>query len=101
MTNCRRVAANGHRKKSINILKDPSITTMLVEHRDRLVADYTETALDTQARQLVVVDPSEVDDDRVRDITEMSTSLCARLCGQRSAANKAKKAVEITCEGGR
>jgi len=85
VTNCRRVAANGHCKKFINILKDPIITTMLVEHRDRLV----------------VVDPSEVDDDRVRDIAEMPISLCARLYGQRSAANRARKAVDFACKGGR
>ncbi|KEZ37758.1 putative transposase DNA-binding domain [Frankia sp. CeD] len=30
-------------------------------------------------RRLLVVDPAEVDDDLVRDVTEILTSLCARL----------------------
>lgn len=42
---------------------------------------------------LVVVDPAELDDDLVRDVTEILTSLCARLYGRRSAANRAAKAV--------
>jgi predicted site-specific integrase-resolvase len=29
-----------------------------------------------------------VDDDLVRDVTEILTSLCARLYGQRAAANR-------------
>jgi predicted site-specific integrase-resolvase len=42
----------------------------------------------------LVADPSEVDDDLVRDVTEILTSLCARLYGRRAAANRARRAVE-------
>ncbi len=71
-----------------------------MEHRDRFCrfgAEYVEAALQAQDRHLVVVDPSEIDDDLVRDATELLTSLCARLYGRRSAAHMAKQAVEIAC----
>jgi putative resolvase len=41
----------------------------------------------------VVLDAGEVDDDLVRDMVEVLTSLCARLYGRRSARNRALKAV--------
>ncbi len=44
--------------------------------------------------RLVVVDPAEIDDDLVCDITELLTSLCARLYGRRSAANMAQRTIE-------
>ena len=36
-----------------------------------------------------MVGPAEVDDDLVRDVTEILTSLCARLYGRRAAKNRA------------
>jgi len=42
------------------------VTTIVVEHRDRFArfgAEDVEAALAAQGRRLVVVDPSEVDDD--------------------------------------
>lgn len=93
-------ALNGHRRKFLGLLRDPKVTTILVEHRDRFCrfgAEYVEAALAAQGRTLVVVDPSEIDDDLVRDATELLTSLCARLYGQRSAVNRARRAVEVAC----
>lgn len=46
-----------------------------------------------QGRELVVVDSAEVDDDLVWDMTEILTSMCARLYGKRAAQNRAKRAV--------
>ncbi len=71
-------------------------TTIGVEHRDRFArfgAEYVEAALAAQSRRLLVVDPSEVDDDLVWGVTEIPTSLCARLSGRRAAANRAAKAI--------
>lgn len=93
-------ALNGHRRKFLALLGDPNVTTILVEHRDRFCrfgADYVEAALDAQSRRLVVVDSAEIDDDLVRDVTELLTSLCARLYGRRSASNKTQKAIEAVC----
>ena len=44
--------------------------------------------------------PSEVDDDLVRDVTEILTSLCARLYGRRAAANRAARAVAALGQDG-
>ena len=94
-------ALNGHRRKFLALLGDPNITTILVEHRDRfcrLGADYVEATLNAQSRRLVVVDSAEVDDDLVSDVTELLTSLCARLYGRRSASDRAQKPIEAVCE---
>ena len=90
-------ALNGKRRKFLGLLRDQSVATIIVEHRDRFArfgAEYVEAALAASGRHLLVVDPAEVDDDLVRDVTEILTSLCARLYGRRAAANRAKRAVE-------
>ena len=89
-------ALNGKRRKFLALLRDPSVTTIVVEHRDRFArfgAEYVEAALAASGRRLLVADPAEVDDDLVRDVTEILTSLCARLYGRRAAANRAARAV--------
>lgn len=89
-------ALNGRRREFLALLRDPAVTTIVVEHRDRFAcfgAEYVEAALFAQGRQLLVVDPAEVDDDLVRDVTGILTSLCARRYGRRAAANRAAKAV--------
>src|SRR5579875_1553181 len=78
-------ALNGKHRKFLTLRRDPTVTTIVVEHRDRFArfgAEEVEAALAAQGRRLVVVDPSEVDDDLVRDVTEILTSLCARLYGR-------------------
>lgn len=94
-------ALNGHREKFLALLRDPVVSTIVVEHRDRFArfgAEYVEAALAAQGRRLLVVDPAEVDDDLVRDVTEILTWLCARLYGRRAAANRARRAVEAAIE---
>ena len=90
-------ALNGKRRKFLALLRDESAATIVVEHRDRFArfgAEYVEAALSARGRRLLVVDPSGVDDDLVPDVTEILTSLCARLYGRRAAANRARRAVE-------
>jgi predicted site-specific integrase-resolvase len=89
-------ALNGKRRKFLALLCDPSATVIVVEHRDRFArfgAEYVEAALAASGRVLLVADPAEVDDDLVRDVTEILTSLCARLYGRRAAANRAARAL--------
>ena len=95
-------ALNGKRSKFLALLRDESVTTIVVEHRDRFArcgAEYVEAALAASGRKLLVVDPSEVDDDLVRDATEILTSLCASLYGRRDAANRARRAVAAVTGG--
>ena len=89
-------ALNGHRRKFLALLGDPSVSVIAVEHRDRFArfgAEYVEAALAAQGRRLLVADPSQADDDLVRDVTEILTCLCARLYGRRAAANRAARAI--------
>jgi putative resolvase len=91
---------NGHRRKLITLLR--SDRCILVEHRDRLCRfgfDHLRTALEQAGRSIVVVDPSEVEDDVVRDLHEVIVSLCARLYGKRAAKNRAQRAMQaMQCE---
>jgi predicted site-specific integrase-resolvase len=89
-------ALNGHRRKFLALLRDPTVSRIVVEHRDRFCrfgSGYVEAALAAQGRQLVVVDSAEVDDDLVRDMTEILTSMCVRLYGRRAAQNRAERAL--------
>jgi putative resolvase len=87
---------NGKRRRFARVLADPTATTIVVEHRDRLArfgVEYLEAALMAQGRRIMVTDPGETTDDLVRDMTEVLTSFCARLYGRRGAANRAEKAL--------
>ncbi|MFF0311618.1 IS607 family transposase [Streptosporangium sp. NPDC004379] len=88
---------NGRRSKAGRLLADPKVTTVVVEHKDRLGrmnVELVEAALSATGRRLVVLDDGEVDDDLVRDMAEVLTSLCERLYGRRSAKRRARKALE-------
>lgn len=95
-------ALNGHRRKFLALLRDPSVARIVVEHRDRFCrfgSEYVEAARAAQGRELVVVGSAEVDDDLVRDMTEILTSMRARLYGERAAANRAKRAMTAAAVG--
>ena len=92
---------NGRRPALRRLLADPSIHVIVVEHRDRLMRfgfEFVESALTAQGRRLMVMDEAELDDDLVRDMTEVLTSFCARLYGRRSAAARAKRALACAQE---
>lgn len=88
---------NGNRPKLRTLLSDPAVTVLVVEYRDRLArfgVEHLEAALAAQSRRIVVLNSEEVADDLVRDVTEVLTSMCARLYGRRSAAKRAKAALK-------
>lgn len=95
---------NDGRKVWNKLLSDPTITTIIVEHRDRATRfgfDQLSSALKANNRTILVLDPTEVEDDLVKDVTDLLTSLCARLYGKRGArvkAEKALKALEVAHE---
>ena len=88
---------NDCRPKLRKLLSDPTVHTMIVEHRERLArfgVGMVEAMLQARGGALIVIDDAEVPDDLVRDMTEILTCFCARLYGKRSAANKARRAME-------
>jgi putative resolvase len=92
---------NGHRRKLTKLLSDPVVTVIVVEHRDRLTRfgfEHLAASMAACGRRIVVLDEQETTSDVVRDVTEVLTSLCARLYGQRSASRRAARAVAVATE---
>lgn len=87
---------DGGRPKPRRLLGDATVDSIAVEHRDRLArlgSEYIGVALSAAGRRLLVMETSELDDDLVRDMTQVLTSLCARLYGRRSARTRAQRAL--------
>lgn len=88
---------NGKRRKLLRALRDPGVSEIIVEHRDRLArfgSEYIEAVLNSRGAQFLVADSTELRDDLVRDMIDVLTSFCARLYGRRAAKNRAKKVLE-------
>jgi predicted site-specific integrase-resolvase len=61
-------------KSALDYLANPGVSTIVVEHRDRLMrfgSEYVEAALSAQGRKLAVLNPDEVKDDLVQDMIEV------------------------------
>ena len=87
---------DGRRRKLSRLLADPSVTTLVVEHRERLArfgVEHLDAALAAAGRRIVVIDDAETADGLVRDMVEVLTWMCARLYGRRGARNRAEKAL--------
>ena len=86
------------KRRTLNqLLSDTTVTTIIVEHCDRLTSvnvGLVESVLEASGRRLIVVDDTELNDDLVRDMTEVLTSFCARLYGHKSAKRRAQQALE-------
>jgi predicted site-specific integrase-resolvase len=57
---------NSHRRGLMRLLRTPAVTTVVVEHRARLMRfgfEYVEAALAAQGRTVVVIDATEVQSD--------------------------------------
>ncbi len=92
----------GRRRRLMRLLADPTIATIVVEHRDRLArfgVEYLEATLRAQGRRVVMIDPGETTDDLVRETVDALTAFCARLYGRRSARNRALRAVTAAKAG--
>ena len=88
---------NGKRSRLIKLLRDATVKTIIVEHKDRLVRfgfEYIEALLAGSGRRIIVIDETEMKDDLVQDMIDVLTSFCARLYGRRSARRRAKKALK-------
>ena len=94
---------NGKRAKLLRVLGQQGPLRLVVEHRDRLARfgfEMVDASLRGRGGEVVVVDDGEIEDDLVRDVTEVLTSMCARLYGKRSAKRRAERAVAAAAAGG-
>ena len=88
---------NGKRKKLLKILANPSISIIVVEHRDRIArfgSEYLISTLSASNREVRIINETECNDDLVQDMIDVLTSFCEKLYGRRSAKNRAKKALD-------
>jgi putative resolvase len=86
---------NDSRPKLLSLLKDTSITRIVVEHQDRLTRfgfHYLEALLEIQGRTIEVVNQAENDkEDLMTDLTAILYSFTARIYGQRRAKHKTEQ----------
>ena len=95
---------NENRKKLTKILEDEQVGIIVVEHRKRLSRfnfKLIESSLRASDRKIIVIDDNEIEDDLVRDITEVLTSFCVRFYGKRSSRVRGNKIVREVVDGAR
>ena len=88
---------NDSRPKLLKLLTDPTITLIVVEHKERLTRfgfNYIEQLLAMQGRQVEVVNLAENGkEDLIQDFVSIVTSFCARLYGQRRSKRKTERII--------
>ena len=92
---------NGDRRRLRRLVADHTVRAIAVEHRERLCRfgfEYVEAALAGRGARILVMEAGELEDDLVRDVTEVMTSLCAQLYGRRSARRRAERALAAARE---
>ena len=86
---------NDNRQKFLKLLADPTITIIVVEHKDRATRfgfRYLETLLELQGRRIEVVNLADNgQEDLLQDLVAIIYSFCVRLYGQRRAKGKTEK----------
>ena len=91
---------NDTRPKLLKLLTDPTLTLMVVEHKDRLTRfgfnrpQGVERLLKMQGRSIEVVNLAENGkEDLIQDFVSLVTSFCARLYGQRRSKRKTERLI--------
>jgi putative resolvase len=85
---------NDSRPKFLKLLADPTIGTIIVEHRDRGTRfgwNYITTLMEAQGRRIEAVFPDETKDDLVNDFVSIITSMAARMYGRRGSKRRAER----------
>jgi putative resolvase len=85
---------NDERPKLKQVLTNPKIGVLVVEHRDRLTHfgyGYIATLLEQQGRRVEALYPSDTGDDLVDDVVAVITSMAARISGRRQSKRKAER----------
>lgn len=87
-----------NRHKLLKLLADPTMTVIVVEHKDRLTRfgfRYIETLLEQQGRRVEVVNLADDGrEDLLEDLVSIIYSFCARLYGLRRAKRKTERIVK-------
>ena len=87
---------HGNPRRLRRPVADPTVGTIVVEHRERLTRfgfEYLDAAWVGWGAHIPVMEEGELEDDLVGDATEVLTALRARLYGRRSARRRAERAL--------
>ena len=88
---------NDNRKQLESVLKDSSITKIVVEHKDRFSRfgnNYIEILLQSQGREIEYINSTQNDkEDIIQDFVSIITSFTARLYGLRRSRRKTEKLI--------
>ena len=89
---------NDERKKLINLLKNKSVSKIVVEHKDRLTMFGFNYISTLSPAEIYVVNNVDTDEqDLIRDFV----SFCVRIYGKRRSKRVTEKIIEELKEGGR
>lgn len=90
---------NSNRKilnKILDIINDGEISRLIVENKDRLTRfgfEFLERYCKDRGCEIVVINPSEVKEDLVKDMIDIIVCFSSKLYGKRTSRNKATKIV--------
>lgn len=87
---------NDRRPKLLKLLQDKDVN-IIVEHKDRLTRfgfNYIKTMMESENREIIVMNNTEEKMDIVQDFVDIITSMCSRIYGTRSGTNKKNKFLE-------
>jgi predicted site-specific integrase-resolvase len=85
---------NDQRPKFSNLLGNPDIGVILVEHKDRATRfgfNYIALLLQAQGRRIEVINETDTRDELVADFVALITSMAARIYGRRSSRRRAQQ----------
>jgi putative resolvase len=85
---------NDSRPKFLKLLADPTLGTIIVEHKDRGTRfgwNYIITLMEAQGRRIEAMFPDETRDDPVTDFVSLITSMAARIYGRRGSKRRAER----------
>ncbi len=95
---------NDQRPKFLALLANPTISRIVVEHKDRASrfgVAYIQTLLALQERELVIVNTADTaEDDLMGDFVAIVTSFTARLYGRRRAKRKTEQVLAALQQNG-
>ena len=80
----------------MNILKDPSVTTLLVDNGGRIsrfVVDYVDIMLRERGGRLIIIDRQDSTEKFVSDVAEVLQFLCAKIYGRAAAKDQVELAL--------
>lgn len=85
---------NDNRKKLLSLLKDETITRIVVEHKDRLTRFGFNYLVELWRGEIIIINEVDSDEhDLMQDFVSLVTSFVARLYGRRRSKRKTERLI--------